>query len=216
MYGFKILQWEKIEDEKFDALDFDPRLPQKTFKKGKGSHGHTWAKYAVILDQLINNSLTAYPSSFTENKKIEQSFFSRCFMTELNYMPSPSSRGNNYVKNAPFFEQREKFLKDNIIPRFEVIIIGAWAYFNTDDENELKKELTALFGEVEKCERVYSDGESFPFLHYKGKESNQQIFITKQLSSLSKWQDDQENRTVSWEKKRVINFAKRIKANLAD
>ncbi|MFK7978443.1 MAG: hypothetical protein AB8G86_00555 [Saprospiraceae bacterium] len=194
-----ILQWKNIVNgTKQNELDFNPVFPRKAFPNLKRSH--TWAKYATLLQGIIDNSKV----SFDELIHIENSFFSKCFLTELNYKPSPKGKSIRKIRNDIFFKKRENFLCKIIIPKFDTIIIGAWSYFSNQDSNQLKIELTALFGEVEECKEMsYWDRKILPFLHYRTIEGNKNIYLTYQLSG-----------SAGWSNSGLKNFAKRIKADL--
>lgn len=194
-----ILQWEKIiEGKHVDELAFNPDFPRKAFPNLK--RRHTWAKYALLLSGILEDSNL----TFDELYKKENSFFSKCFLTELNYKPSPKGKSIKKIREDIFFKEREKFLREMIIPRFDVIIIGAWPYFSNQNESQLKKELEALFGEIEECKDTnYLDRKILPFLHYKTKNSKKHIYLTYQLSG-----------SAGWSNEGLAAFAERINAYL--
>lgn len=201
-----ISQWSYIVDGRDSELDFDPEIPQSYHKKEGKHSAHTWAKYTVLLSKLLNHSDLSYPNSFlvTDKKKIEESFFSKCFLTELNYIPSKKGKRKKDVRSNDNFITREEFLRENIISRFDLIIIGAWSYFSVNNIAILQKEIEGLFSKVRERKDIdYRDRKTFPFFHFETLDGTKQIYLTYQFSGFA-----------SWSNTNLSAFAERINAYL--
>lgn len=196
-----IIQWENI-DEKKETLNFNPQFPQRSIKKA--DKRHTWAYCTKLLVNILDDQNLSYPKSFLEDEKYSHSFFSKCFMTEISYIPSKEGKKLNTVRKAHFFDNRITFLKNYILPKFNIIIIGASKYFD-DNQTKMEEQLHTLFGKVKECKLAhYEDRRILPFLHYIT-ETDKHIYITKQLSGGASWSNEGLN-----------GFGKRIKAYFDD
>jgi len=183
-----ILQWKNISEKK-GLLNFDPRFPQKSILKT--DKRHTWAYCTKLLISLLNISDLSYPKSFlTHNDKdYNESFLSKCFLTEISYTPSKEGKSLSIIRKAQFFEKRIAFLKKYILPKFQIIIIGASNYFD-DIQSNRKEQLETLFGYIQECKSShYEDRKILPFTHYITGE-NKNIYVTKQLSGGAGWSNE--------------------------
>lgn len=178
-----ILQWEKVVSSKSESLiDFDPKFPRKAFPDLR--YQDTWGTYSKIIKFMFEKENL----SFNEMKVFEKSFLSKCFLTEINYMPSKYSDGK-YDKQKGYSE-RIAFLKNEILPNFKLVIIGASTYFNTTNPEKLHQELFSLFGEIKENKTAhYLDRLINPFLHFTTVNGKQNIFLTTQLSGMNRWDD---------------------------
>jgi len=97
----------------------------KTFRRG-----HTWKKYESIISKSYNLSFNYNTGSYHYSK----SFFSRCFITEFNYIPAKNT--NNNLDGL--FNDRIKIFSDPFFKKFNVILFSATAYIRNNYESILK------------------------------------------------------------------------------
>lgn len=127
-------QWKKIVDKNISDINYlfyeekenissfkNPLYPYA--KKCKG----TWANYQKLLNLI-------YPK--LEKEPIENSFFTKSFITEINHHPSPTQLGN---KRDP---QREEFLHNDYYKNFKVIILAIGNYLS---QNEIEEKFDVKF-----------------------------------------------------------------------
>lgn len=189
-----ILQWQKIESD-FQPK-FSPKFPRKNFPDIK--YNETWGTYCKIVKALYKGE----DLHFNETKNFELSFFSKCFLSEINYQPSKYSDGD--PKRHDGFQMRQQFLRESILPNFKTIIIGASTYFSFTELDKLKSELSDLFGAVEVVEQShYLDRFINPFQHFQTVDKMQNIFLTTQLSGMNRWDEF-----------KLQKFAERIKTSI--
>ena len=183
-----IIHWEKIKENPTVELGkFTPKFPNKFF--GKKKQNHTWAKYANIITQSGVSDSLEYPKSFTEKCKVEDSFFSECFISEINHLPSKYSPGSPRKNSG--FNERQEFLRKQIIPNFDVVIVAAKTYFSKS-EKKREDQIKFLFSDKVKW---ISGGdldikkERLPFWEYEIPETKKKIIFTNQLSGGATWSE---------------------------
>ena len=161
-----IIQWEYIQTNNsklLTNLGFNPIFPRE-YHTQKIRPRHTWGIYAQIIAGL-NNKITK--NVFEETKKIKDSFFNDCFISEINHIPSKYSRGHKLIS------ERKELLKRDFYQNFSKIVIGAKGYLNIEqlkdlfnistDFNEIKfgennqREIIGLVYQTEKQTVIYCD-----------------------------------------------------------
>jgi len=80
-------------------------------------HSHTWSYYKAIVERLMDIDI-----------QDNASFLDHCFITEINHVPSKTSKGRRIVLNSDTYPLRKDFLKDDFFKRFKYIINTAKAY----------------------------------------------------------------------------------------
>ena len=83
--------------------------------------GHTWNKYGKLIQQI-------YPNEEFENNL----FLKKCFITEVNHLPSKTSKIDNYD-----FKERLKFLKNDFFRSFKIIILACGNYLDKNKVEEI-------------------------------------------------------------------------------
>ncbi|HEY5590256.1 MAG TPA: hypothetical protein VIK55_04490 [Paludibacter sp.] len=78
---------------------------------------HTWSYYKAIVERLMNIDI-----------QDNASFLDHCFITEINHVPSKTSKGRRTVLNRDSYPLRKDFLKDDFFKQFKYIINTAKAY----------------------------------------------------------------------------------------
>ena len=183
-----IIHWEKIKENPTVELGkFKPDFPRKPFENIL--ENHTWAKYANVITQSGVNSYLEYPKSFREMDNVEDSFFSECFISEINHLPSKYSPGSPRKNSG--FNERQEFLRKQIIPNFDVVIVAAKTYFSKS-ENKREDQIKFLFSDKVKW---ISGGnldlkkERLPYWEYGIPETKKKIIFTNQLSGGASWSE---------------------------
>lgn len=169
------LQWNQVSQNNeneipsnlLEELGFNPEFPKSYFTQ-KTRKRHTWGIYSKIVEGLKSEKTVL----LNETKKYEDSFFSHCFMTEINHIPSRYSE-NRKLAN----ERRDKVLKNDFFRRFKTVIIGAKGYLT---EAEIKD----IFGLEVDGETVELDTKkALLFKNLDGRK----IIYCNQLSGAAGW-----------------------------
>lgn len=174
-----ILHWdlisnnpENVDHQKiFERFGFNPMFPKMYFKN-RTNGGHTWAKYAKIIDpsdvehRLVN-----------ETEDFSKSFFSKCFLSEISHVPSRYSKG--YIG----FAQREDFLQNQFFKKFPIVIIAASGYLS-------KKKIKVLFDAEYTKDIHLGQNKRGPFTAHLFESSQQHIIVCRQLSGASCWTNE--------------------------
>jgi len=107
-------------------------------------HTHTWSYYKAIVERLMDIDI-----------QDNASFLDYCFITEINHVPSKTSKGRQKVLNRETYPLRKEFLKDDFFKRFKYIINTAKAYETIGlteelfDVNYISKENIGSNGKIE-------------------------------------------------------------------
>lgn len=161
-------QWEiKLANPLVDDLVFNPSNPilfhqERKYKVKKRS---TWGFYKNIVEKI---SLV----KVNEEKVTNENFFTKCFTTEINHIPSKYS--NNLSSN----EVRKVLLSEPFFKSFKYVIIGAKGAIN---QNQIKQYFD--FSEVK---NIFLD-ENKKFECTVFKNQNQKIILCNQLSGAAGW-----------------------------
>lgn len=109
-----------------NILGYNPIFP-KTYHTQKIRERHTWGLYSKIVKGVtgLNHLL------LNEDQNLNSSFFSRCFMTEINHIPSKYSNGLRMTN------ERQQFFKNNFYRNFTKVVIGAKGYLTNQELMEL-------------------------------------------------------------------------------
>lgn len=107
----------KQSDICFDQCFNNPLHPY--FYNPKLSSGHTWRKYCQIVSEI-----KAMELGFDK----DNSFLNHCFITEMNHVPSKTSKGRLPVLNRESYHKRIAFLEDDFFKKFKYVINTAKAY----------------------------------------------------------------------------------------
>jgi len=108
-------QMEVSYDESFN----NPIHPY-SLKPNVLSPGHTWRKYCQIVSKIKSLEL-----GFDK----ENSFLNHCFITEMNHVPSKTSKGRHAVLNRNSYQKRIELLEDEFFKKtFKYVINTAKAY----------------------------------------------------------------------------------------
>lgn len=175
------LHWQSIE-ECYDLLNhhnvnkkygFNPFFP-KLYHTRKLSSRHTWGLYSHIvagINKLSNDC-------FNESVDYDQSFFSKCFMTEINHIPSKYSNGLRMT------EERKDLLTSQFYKEFKTIIIGAKGYLTI---NEIKSLLNIS---ADPNEIIVGKSKSRQIKIWKFVEAHKIIIYCNQLSGAAGWTNE--------------------------
>lgn len=158
-------QWKKIADGNISDINYvfyEGKENISSFKNplypyAKICNG-TWSKYQKLLNLI-------YPE--LEKEPIENSFFTKSFITEINHQPSPIQLGN---KRDP---QREEFLHNDYYKNFNVIILAIGDYLK---QNEIEEKFDV--------KKTRDDSEPWrKLIIYKNNNLNRILLHTRQLSN---------------------------------
>lgn len=156
-------QWEKIINEEITDLEYIFNK-ERLFKNplhpytGKPSKGNTWNQYQKLVELV-------YPE--IKEEKINNSFFLKSFITEVNHEVSTTKLGNQ--RNIV----REKFIDHNFYKQFAITILAAGDYL-TNKEIEYKFDV-----------KFHSDN-SEPYkrcILFKDKNEKRILVNTRQMSN---------------------------------
>lgn len=183
------LQWTSIyQNNQFEInhpqilqnLGFNPFFPKSYHTKNFPSR-HTWGIYSTIVNGLYNINLM-----LNESINFQNSFFSRCFTTELNHIPSSYSKG---IKMSPI---RQNFFMNDFYRSFSKIFIGAIGYltiielktlFNIDPNNNGHIITLGRNSQREISARYFED-------------QNRKIVYCNQLSGAAGWTNEAINELI--------------------
>ena len=118
-------QYELNHTRIFENLGFNPFFP-KAYNTKKFRPRHTWGIYSTIVNGIQNTNLL-----LNESLDFQNSFFSNCFMTEINHVPSRYSRGMRMSQT------RQNFFINDFYSGFTKIFIGAKGYLTLDEIKRL-------------------------------------------------------------------------------
>jgi|GEM_PF-2236501 hypothetical protein len=109
-----------------NQLGFNPIFP-KIYHNKKFHPRHTWGLYSKIANGVeLNNS-----TKLNESQIFNNSFFSKCFLTELNHIPSAYTNGLNMI------EERRLFFMNDFYRSFTKVVIGAKGYLTIPQIRQL-------------------------------------------------------------------------------
>ncbi|MCX6159218.1 MAG: hypothetical protein NTY74_14655 [Ignavibacteriae bacterium] len=180
-----VLQWEYILNDNentdhkliYDQLGFNPMFP-RIHDYGILKKNHTWYYYSKIVAGLKNKNADII---FDETKVYNNSLFSDCFISEVNYVPSKYSNGLKLI------DKRKKLLQNMFYKKFKKIIIGAKSYLKDD-------EIMEIFNLKDKGKEVqvgkYGKNKSKNYVITKFNNHGQTIIKCNQLSGASGWTDE--------------------------
>lgn len=158
-------------------MGFNPAFP-KSYFTNKFRLNHTWGSYAKIVAGITG---TGDPGALlNETQVYKNSFFNKCFTTEVNHIPS------RYSENRKLTTERQEFLKHPFFRSFSTVIIGAKGYL--DD-----KQITDLFEAEPKIEEIELEpngkrtGKTIKL--YTNKHG-QRIIYCNQLSGAAGWSSE--------------------------
>lgn len=114
-------QYELNHAEIFENLGFNPFFPKANNIK-KFPPRHTWGIYSTIVNGIHNTNFL-----LNESIDFQNSFFSNCFMTEINHVPS------RYSKGMRMSQTRQNFFVNDFYTSFTKIFIGAKGYLTIDE-----------------------------------------------------------------------------------
>ncbi len=142
--------------------------------------GGTWKKCEKLINFLYGNNLKYDKNS----KSYSKSFFSHCFLTELNYIPSKQTKGD---LSCEYLSLRLDFLSKDFFKRFKIILFTAYAYIK--DSGNVKANLIYNLG-FNEC--FYKRDLSRNIREVYLNESDRKILVfTNQLSGSCGWSNDE-------------------------
>lgn len=181
------------------------------------SPGHTWRLYNKTVN-CLNKTSCAYDRDL---KLYSDSFFSQCFMTELNYIPKENSAK---LDPEALSQYRMKILKHTFFKTFPVVIFTAKTHVAEKEEETIKKifcverldeEELSRAVELTGCNEGYSvfmnsrtnqheialdsnkKGLACPVSVYRSKGGERYVFGTWQLSGGNRWSKNAYGRLVN-------------------
>ena len=125
--------------------------------------GHTWRKYDKLLKKILKKET---------NEQFK--FLEHCFLTEYNYLPSPTSNGKSILTR-----ERKALLEHDFFKTFKIIINNARAY----DEGYMDKMFNVKWIKTD-C----LDNSKRKYLLYINEMDNRKLIMIDQLSGA--WADD--------------------------
>lgn len=94
----------------------------------KHTENDTWGFYARVVCDITGDSSI----EVNELEDYSKSFFSKCFLTEINHVPSKQTKGRGVI------DERWEFLKSDFYRKFpKVIVSGGMKILTTDQVEEL-------------------------------------------------------------------------------
>ncbi|HET8753802.1 MAG TPA: hypothetical protein VFM59_05515, partial [Salinimicrobium sp.] len=176
------LQWKLIDQKKekrnhydiLEELGFNPLFPKCYFKQ-KTRKRHTWGIYSKIVEGIENKT-----DLLNETENYNNSFFSHCFLSEINHIPS------RYSENRKLIEVRKNLLKSDFFKNFRTVIIGAKGYLTNDKIKE-------IFEPEGEGEIIQLDNKEA--LKYRN-NNGQTIIYCNQLSGAAGWTNKAINKLI--------------------
>lgn len=172
-----IIQWESILTNPNNILNdfkFNPLFPRE-YHTQKMRPRHTWGIYAQIIAGLKNKNTKEI---FEETKNITGSFFTDCFITEINHIPSKYSKGHKLIS------ERKELLKNDFYKNFSKVVIGAKGYLQIEQLKDLFN-ITSDFNEVKFGENNQREIKGLVY-----KDNSQTIIYCDHLSGGAGWTND--------------------------
>ncbi|MGQ1946065.1 hypothetical protein ACT3CD_03040 [Geofilum sp. OHC36d9] len=172
-----IIQWESILNNPTNILTdlkFNPFFPRE-YHTQKMRPRHTWGIYAQIIAGLKSKNTK---DIFEETENITDSFFTDCFITEINHIPSKYSRGHKLIS------ERKELLKNDFYKNFSKIVIGAKGYLQIEQLKDLFN-ITSDFKEVKFGANNQREIKGFVY-----KNNSQTIIYCDHLSVGAGWTND--------------------------
>lgn len=158
-----------------DEYPYNPVFPLHYLREQTFKPGHTWRMYNKFLNYYTNQN----PLDFHNRQEYLNSFFSRCFTTEISHLPAKSSPPN--WLGLP--DERKDFLSSDFFRSFPVVIVGARTYIGTTDFVQ-----NVFRAEKQNAEHYLDEEkERLPVAVYKS--SDQVIAVCNQLSGGACWSD---------------------------
>ncbi len=156
-----------------EQFGFNPFFP-KLYYNQTMSKRHTWSLYSKIVNHISNNN----SDSFNECTNFEMSFFSKCFLSEINHIPSRYSEGRKMISN------RKDFFENSYFKKFKIVIIGAKGYLEID-------EIKSLFNLNVECNEIIigrNKRSEIKMLKFQDKEKI--VIYCNQLSGAAGWTNE--------------------------
>lgn len=174
-------QYEINHPEIFENLGFNPFFP-KAYNTKKIPPRHTWGIYSTIVNGIYNTNLM-----LNESIDFQNSFFSRCFTTELNHIPSTYSRG------LRMSQTRKTYFMNDFYRSFTKIFIGATGYLTIDElktlfniqQNNVGIDITLGRNNKREITAKYFE------------DKNRKIVYCNQLSGAAGWTNEAINNLIS-------------------
>lgn len=152
-----IYHWEQVLKNDFLSIPHFNNCLLPYFGNIPNKEGHTWRKYNKLIKEILNKEAD-------DNFK----FLEHCFLTEYNYIPSPTSKGRSILTG-----ERKALLEHEFYKSFKIVINNARAY----DEGYMDK----MF-DVKWLKTDCLENSKRKYLLYENKKDNRKLIMIDQLS----------------------------------
>ncbi len=188
--------WKSIVDGKLDRMegnDIDEKInnfaqkygfcPLFPLSNGRYNHKslektfkgvHTWKFYEKLINECYGSGKDY---NYDENtNSYTNSFFSKCFMTELNFNPSRKTGKFDYYE---WEELRMPFLSNSFFKSFKVVVFTAKSYIKGYENDVIEN----IFNAREETKDITIGNKKVDIY----KSEKQTIILTHQLSGSAGW-----------------------------